>query len=422
MGAILEESMDVPRARAKPRTRRIVLIGGALALAGGITFGLRWFAHRPPSVARSELWIGTVERGPLALGIQGQGTLVPIDFRWASAPTAARVDKVLVLPGAKVQADTILVELSNPDAELAALNADRDAAQAEAELARLAAQLDGTTLAQESAVAGLESDVVMAQRRSAMDTEMEKKGVIPRIEKDESVDRASQLEGRRDFEKKRLGALKRGNAAQLEAQRGQVERLKALADFHHKQLELLHVRAGQAGVVQQLAVEAGQTVAVGANLAKIIAPDHLQAHLRIPETAMQDVALGLHAKIDTRAGIVDGEVTRVDPAAQNGSVTVDIRFTGPLPPSARVDQNIDGTIELGGTQEVLHIPRPAIGEAHQTASLFKLDHDGGAHRVTVTFGRAALKDIEIASGLKAGDQVVLSDTAQWQTTDRIRIE
>jgi len=242
------------------------------------------------------------------------------------------------------------------------------------------------------------------------------------IEKEESVDRASQLEGRREFEKKRLGALKRGNAAQLEAQRGQVERLKALADFHHKQLELLHVRAGQAGVVQQLAVEAGQTVAVGANLAKIIAPDHLQAHLRIPETAMQDVALGLHAKIDTRAGIVDGEVARVDPAAQNGSVTVDIRFTGPLPPSARVDQNIDGTIELGGTQEVLHMPRPAIGEAHQTASLFKLDHDGGAHRVTVTFGRAALKDIEIASGLKAGDQVVLSDTAQWQTTDRIRIE
>jgi multidrug efflux pump subunit AcrA (membrane-fusion protein) len=399
-----------------------VLIGGAVLLAGAITFGLRWFAHRPPSVARSELWIGTVERSPLALGIQGNGTLVPIDFRWASAPTAARVDKVLVLPGAKVEADTILVELSNPDAELAALNADRDAAQAEAELARLAAQLDGTTLAQESTVAGLDSDVVMANRRSAMDTEMEKKGVIPRIEKDESVDRATQLAGRRDFEKKRLGALQRGNAAQLEAQRGQVDRLKALADFHHKQLELLHVRAGQAGVVQQVAVEAGQTVAVGANLAKIIAPDHLQAHLRIPETAMQDVTLGLHAKIDTRAGIVDGEVTRVDPAAQNGAVTVDIKLLSPLPPSARVDQNIDGTIELGGTQEVMHMPRPAIGEAHQSVSMFKLDGSGEAHRVTVTFGRAALKDIEIASGLHPGDQVVLSDTAQWQNTDRIRIE
>jgi len=418
----MEETMDVPRARAKPRMRRIVLIGGAVIVAGVITYGLRYLAHRGPAVARSELWIGSVERSPLALGIQGQGTLAPIVFRWASAPTAARVDKVLVLPGAKVDADTVLVELSNPDAELAALNADRDAAQAEAELARLAAQLDGSTLAQESAVAGLDSDVVMAQRRSAMDTEMEKKGVIPRIEKDESVDRATQLEGRRDFEKKRLGALKRGNSAQLEAQRGQVDRLKALAEFHHKQLELLHVRAGQAGVVQQIAVEAGQTVAVGANLARVIAPDQLQAHLRIPETAMQDVAIGLHAKIDTRAGVVDGEVTRVDPAAQNGSVAVDIKLTSPLPPSARVDQNIDGTIELGGTQEVLHMPRPAIGEAHATASLFVLDHDGKAHRATVTFGRAALKDIEIASGLHAGDQVILSDTSQWQSTDVLRIE
>jgi len=416
------EAMDVPRARARPRTRRVVLIGAAIVAAAVVTLGLRWFAHRAPAVARHELWIGKVERGPLALGIQGQGTLVPIDFRWASAPTAARVDKVLVLAGAKVEADTILIELSNPDAELAALNADRDAAQADAELARLAAQLDGTRLAQESSVAGLDSDVAMAQRRSAMDTEMEKKGVIPRIEALESQDRATQLSGRREFEQKRLGALKRGNAAQLEAQRAQVERLKALAEFHHKQLELLHVRAGQAGVVQQLAIEAGQTVAVGAPLAKVIAPEHLQAHLRIPETAMQDVAIGLRAKIDTRAGLVDGEVTRVDPAAQNGSVTVDIKLTSSLPPSARVDQNIDGTIELGGAHDVLHMPRPAIGEAHATASLFRLTSSGEARRVTVTFGRAALKDIEIASGLAEGDQVVLSDTAQWQTNDVIRIE
>jgi len=417
----MTETMDVPRVRARPKLRRNVVIVAAITGALALTLGLRWFAHRAPSVSRGELWIGKVERGSLVLQIQGQGTLVPIDFRWASAPVAARVDKVLVLAGAKVDADTVLVELSNPDAELAALNADRDAAAAGAELARLAAQLDGTKLAQQSAVAGLESDVAMAKRRAAMDSEMAAKGVIPKIESLESTDRATQLAGRREFEQKRLGALERGNAAQLEAQRAQVERLKALAEFHHKQLELLHVRAGQAGVVQQVAIEAGQSVAAGAPLAKVIAPDHLQAHLRIPETAMQDVALGLKAQIDTRAGVVPGEVTRVDPAAQNGSVTVDIRFIGPLPPSARADQNIDGTIELAQTAGVLHVARPAIGEAHQTASLFKVTGDE-AHRVTVTFGRAAMKDIEIASGLADGDQVILSDTAQWQNTDRIRIE
>lgn len=417
----MTETMDVPRARARPKLRRNVVIVVAIVGAVAVTLGLRWFAHRAPSVSRSELWIGKVERGPLTLQVQGQGTLVPIDFRWASAPVAARIDKVLVLAGAKVEADTVLVELSNPDAELAALNADRDAAAASAELARLAAQLDGSKLAQQSAVAGLESDVVMAKRRAAMDGEMAAKGVIPKIESLESSDRATQLSGRRDFEQKRLGALERGNAAQLEAQRAQVERLKALAEFHHKQLELLHVRAGQAGVVQQLAVEAGQAVAAGAPLAKVIAPDHLQAHLRIPETAMQDVAIGLKAEIDTRAGIVPGEVTRVDPAAQNGSVTVDIKFTGPLPPSARVDQNIDGTIQLAQTSNVLHVARPAIGEAHQTAQLFKVT-GGEAHRVTVTYGRAAMKDIEIQSGLSEGDQVVLSDTSQWQNTDRLRIE
>jgi HlyD family secretion protein len=414
--------MDVPRTGARPRTRRVVVLIAGLCALAAITFGVRRLRNRVPSVSAGQLWIGTVKRGPLTLEARGQGTLVPTDFRWASAPVAARVDKVLVQAGAVVEPTTVLIELANPDAELAALEAERDVAAAEAELARLGAQLDGSRLAQESAVASLDADVVMAKRRSSIDSAMAQKGVIADLESMESTDRAGQMVGRAEFERRRLAALRRGNAAQLEAQRAQVERLRALAVFRRGQLDALHVRAGQAGVVQQVAVEIGQTVAVGAPLAKVVVPDHLQARLRIPESSTADLGIGLAAKIDTRNGVVEGEVVRIDPAAQNGSVTVDVKLTGALPKATRVDQNVEGVIELARTGDVLYVARPAIGEAHQTATLFRLDGAGGADRVTVRFGRAALKDIEIASGLSAGDRVVLSDMSKWDGEDRLGIE
>jgi HlyD family secretion protein len=417
----MDVMMDVPRSNAKPRTRRIVLVAAVLAAVGGVTLAVRWLAGRDPAVSRSDVWIGTVERGPLTLEVRGTGTLVPTVFRWASAPVAARIDKVLVQPGAQVEADTILIELSNPDAELAALNADRDVAAAEAELAKVTAQLDSSRLAQESTVAGLDADTAMAKRRSDMDTAMAQKGVIPRIESAESADRATELDGRLKFEQQRLAALRRGNAAQLAAQQSQVEGLRALAKFRHDQLDALHVRAGQSGVVQQIAVEAGQSVAAGAPLARVVVPDRLQARLKIPEVSMEDVALGLEATIDTRAGLVEGEVVRIDPAAQNGSVTVDVSLSGALPRGARVDQNVDGVIHLATTGDVLHVARPAVGEAHQTVKLFKVEH-GALVRVPVKLGRAALKDIEIAGGLSAGDQVVLSDMSRWDGVDRLRLE
>ena len=415
------EGMDVPRSGAKPRTRRVVLVVGAVLALGAVTLGVRWFANRAPAVQRNELWVGTVKRGPLTLEVRGNGTLIPIEFRWASAPIAARVDRVLVQPGAQVTADTVLIDLSNPDAELAALEADRDVAAAEAQLAQLGATLDGSRLAQESQVAGLEADVAMAKRRSTMDSEMSKKGVIPDIESAESTDRAAQLAARKEFEAKRLAALRRGNAAQLEAQHAQVERLRALAEFRRKQLEALHVRAGQAGTVQQVAVEAGQSIAAGAPLAKIIVPDKLQARLQIPEASTEDVTPGLEAQIDTRTGVVKAEVVRIDPAAKNGTVTVDVKFIDALPKGARVDQNVEGVIQLARTNDVLFVSRPAIGEAHMTTNVFKISGDE-ARRVTVKFGRAALKDIEIASGLAAGDQIILSDISRWDGVDRLRLE
>jgi HlyD family secretion protein len=415
------ELMDVPRAGARPRMRRIVKIVLAVLALATITFGLRWYTTRAPHIPRAELWTATVKRGSLTLQVSGVGTLVPTDFRWASAPVAARVDKVLVQPGAIVEANTVLLQLSNPEAELATLEADRDVAAAEAQLAQLAAQLEGTQLAQESAVAGLDADVVMANRRKQIDTNMAEKGVIADLEAKESTDRAGQLAGRLEFESKRLRTLRRGNSAQLEAQRSQVERLRALAAFRRKQLEALHVKADQAGVVQQVAVESGQSVPAGAPLAKVIVPDRLQARLRIPEGSAGDVSIGMQATIDTRMGVIRAEVTRIDPAAQNGSVIVDLHLLEPAPKTARADLNVDGIIEIARMKDTLHVARPTIGEAHATATLFVLS-GGEARRVQVKFGRAALKDIEVASGLREGDEVVLSDMSKWDGHDRLRVD
>jgi HlyD family secretion protein len=415
-------AMDVPRIRPRPRFRRAALVVAGLGVAVAATAGIRSWRNRAPAVDRASLWIGTVVRGPLALSVHGQGVLVPEEVRWASAPLAARVDKVLVQPGAVVAADAVLIELSNPDAELAALDAAREVAAAEAELARLAASLDGTRLAQESTVTAMGADLAMAGRRAAIDADMAQKGVIPELETAESADRARQLAARLEFERKRLKVLARGDSAQLAAQRAEVERLRALAAFRQRQLDGLRLRAGTAGVVQVVTAEVGQSVVVGAPLAKVVKPDKLKAELRIPEVAAQDVTVGLPAVVDTRSGTITGTVVRIDPAAQNGTVKVDIALTGELPKAARPELTVDGVIELARTGDVLHVQRPAIGEARASTTLFKLTADDEAVRVPVSFGRASVQDIEIASGLAAGDRVILGDMARWDGTDRLRLD
>jgi RND family efflux transporter MFP subunit len=415
--------MDIARPiTARPRIRRIVLVGSAIAVAVAATIGLKIWRDRPPAIDRGTLWIGTVERSPLALEVRGQGRLVPEEVRWASAPIAARVEKVLVLPGAEVDADAVLIELSNPDAELAVLDAEREVASAEAELARLGASLDTARLAQESAISSLDADHAIAARRADIDKDMAEKGVMSELESAESSDRAVQLEGRLAFEKKRLSTMRRSDSAQVQAQRAEVERLRDLAAFRRRQLDALHVRAGAAGVVQQISVEVGQTVTVGAPLAKVVNPARLKAELRIPENTAQDLAIGLTALVDTRSGEVPGTVSRVDPAAVNGSVTVDVTFTAPLPKGARPDLTVDGTIALAHTGDVLHLQRPAVGEAHATATLFKLTPGGDAVRVPVQFGRASVQEIEIVGGLAEGDTVILSDMSRWDGRDRLRVQ
>jgi multidrug efflux pump subunit AcrA (membrane-fusion protein) len=417
----LAGSMDVRRTPRRRGRRRLVLVLIGCACVIGLTLALSRLRAAAPTVERAAVWIDEVKRGPMLREVQGQGTLVPLDIRWITAVAPARVDRVRVLPGSKVQPDTILVDLLNPDVELQALEADRQLTQAEAELTNLQASLTNQRLAQESLIASLGSEQQEAQRRAAADQALAQKGFLSDLEMATSRDKAATLSERKAFEEKRLGALAKGISAQVQAQRQQVERLRSIAQFRHKEVDALHVRAGVAGVLQELPLQPGQSVAVGALVAKVAQPDRLKAELRVPETQAKDVQLGQKATVDTRNGIVVGKVARIDPAAVSGTVKVDVHFDGPLPAGARPDLSVEGTIELERLSNVLYVGRPAFGQPDSTVHLFKLVGDDEAVRTDVVLGKASVRNIEIRSGLAPGDRVILSDMTQWDTADRVRL-
>ena len=387
------------------------------------TLGLRRLGAAAPTVERASVWMDTVQRGPMVREVLGQGTLVPEEVRWLPAKASARVERILDKPGAHVKTDTVIVELSNSDLQLQTLEADRQLSQGQSDMVNLQAKLNADNLAQQSAVATIASDLADARRRAKADEELAKKGFLSELEQGQTLGRASELAGRLEFEKKRLAAQSRGIAAQVAAQRAQVERLRSIAEFRHKEIDDLKLRSPIAGVLQELPLQPGQAVAAGALLAKVAQPDRLKAEVRIPETQAKDVLIGQKASIDTRNGVVAGHVVRIDPAAQAGTVLVDVTLDGALPPGARIDLNIEGTIEIERLASVLFVGRPAVGQPGATVGLFKLDGDGGsAARTTVKLGAGSVKSVEIVAGLKEGDRVILSDMSQWDQVDRIRLQ
>jgi HlyD family secretion protein len=413
--------MDIPRKKKSKAPRYVAYALATAAVIGGATFGLSRLRAAAPTVEGGTVWSDTVKRGTMIRQVQGQGTLVPEDVRWISAEAPARVERILVQPGAQVKADTILIELTNPDVELAALEAQRNVASAEAELVNLMALLENQRLAQQSQVATLKSTLEDARRRAKADQELADKGFLSQLELEQSRDRSVELNGRVSFEQKRLGAIGKGNSAQVQAQKAEVERLKSIAEFRQRQVDGLKVRAGVEGILQELPLQVGQSVAQGQMIARMAKPDKLKAELRIPETQAKDVTIGQKATVDTRNGIVPGKVSRIDPAAVQGTVKVDIALEGELPRGARPDLTVEGTIELERLDNVLHVSRPAFGDANSTVKLFKWVSADEAQRVTVQLGRTSVKTVEIVSGLNEGDRVVLSDMSQWDNTDRIRL-
>lgn len=415
--------VDIPRQRPSRKRRRILIGGGVAAVVIFITLALSRLSPAAPTVERSTVWIDTVKRGEMLRQVRGPGTLVPEQIRWITAVTAGRVEQLLVEPGTPVRPDTPLLVLTNPDVQLQALEAQRQLAAAEAEYLNLKAGLETQILTQQSSAATVEAEYQDAKRRAAASTELAEKGLIASLDAQQSEERARELATRKEIEAKRLGVSSSTMKAQLAVQQTQVERLRAVAGFRDTQVESMRVLAGAEGIVQELPLEIGQWAQSGATLAKVVQPGKLKAELRIPETQAKDVTLGQRASIDTRNGIIPGHVIRLDPAVQQGTVTVDVALDAALPKGARPDLSVDGTIEIERLENVLYVGRPAYGQGESVVGVFKLDPDGGsATRVQVRLGKSSVNTIEVIGGLEEGDRVILSDMSAWDAVDRIRLK
>jgi len=417
--------MDIQRpsnARAK-KIKRIVYVTVAVLLCAGVTLALSKLKPAAPSVDASTIWPDTVKRGPMLREVRGLGTLVPEDIHWIPAQTAARVDKIVIRPGHLVQPDTVILEMSNPELQRDVLDAEYQLKAAEANYANLKVQVDSELMNQKANEAAVRSDYEQAHLQHDVDEKLFKEGIGSDHTKNLSKVREDQLAIRLQLEGERTKIAGESAKSRLLASQSQVDQQKALYGLRLSQSQSLRVRAGISGVLQLVPVEEEQNVAVGTNVARVANPNRLKAEIKIAETQAKDIREMQKATVDTRNGVVTGHVSRMDPSVVNGTVTVDVTFDEPLPPGARSDLSVDGTIELENLKDVMYVGRPVHGQADSTISLFKITPDNSeASRVNVKLGRSSVTTIEILSGLQVGDKVILSDMSQWDNVDRIRLK
>jgi HlyD family secretion protein len=416
--------MDVPRKNASRNRliRRIVI--GALILCAIplVTLGIGRLKPAAPEVDSSTVWPDTVRRGPMLRQVRGLGTLVPEEILFIAAQTDGRVDRIAVRPGAVVNANTVLLELSNPELVLAANDAEWQVKSAEATYTDLRVRLESQKLEQQSIAARVHSDYVQAKLKADLEQRLGDQGLTSEINLKTTKAIADELLNRSSIEKKKVEISGESIEAQLAVQRVAIQKLSAAWQLKKAQVEQLIVRAGAQGVLQQLPVEVGQRLVPGTVLAKIAQPSKLKAELKIPETQAKDVILGQKVEIDTRNGFIPGLVSRIDPAVVNGTVTVDVRLQGELPSGARPDLSVDGSVEIERLADVIYVNRPVLGQPNSTISLFKLEPDGKeAIRVPVKLGRGSVATIEVLEGLKVGDRVLLSDMSAMDGHNRIRL-
>jgi HlyD family secretion protein len=417
--------MDIQRpsnARAK-KIRRIAYGLAALILIAGVTLGLSRLKPAAPTVDAATIWPDTVKRGPMLREVRGLGTLVPEDIRWIPAQTDSRVERWVLRPGATVKPDSIIMELSDPQLQRDALDAEYQLKGAEADYDNLKVQVNSDLLNQRATAAAVRSDYEQAKLQHEVDDQLQKQGLAADVTAKLSKVRAEQLAIRAQLEDERTRNAEDTAKTRLAAQQARVEQQRALYQLRRSQLDALHVRAGLNGVLQLVPVEVGQHVTPGTNLARVADPKKLKAEIKIAETQAKDVAIGQKATVDTRNGVVEGHVSRIDPSVVNGTVTVDVTIDNPLPQGARADLSVDGTITLENLKDVLYVGRPVHGQADSTIGLFKITNDGGeAVRVNVKLGRSSVTTIEVLSGLQVGDKVILSDMSQVDNFDRIRLK
>lgn len=417
--------MDVPRKidTRKRMLKRIGITVGAVVAVLAITLGLSRLEPAAPTVERSMVWIDTVKRGPMIRQVRGNGTLVPEVAQWIAASTDGRVQQIHILPGTMVKSDSIILELSNPELEVQTRDAELQLKAAEAEYASERVRLQNERMNQESQAAEIKAELLAAKMRAEADQELARDGLVADITLQTSKAKAEEMATRYEIEKRRLTLNEDSIETQLLAPKAKVDQMQALFELKRSQVAALRVRAGVNGVLQRMAVEVGQRVTPGVTLAKVAQPEKLKAELKISETQAKDIQIGQRASIDTRNGIVNGHVIRIDPASENGTVTVDVALDGRLPKGARPDLTVDGTVELERLNDILYVGRPASAQDQSTMSIFRLQPDGkSAVRVQVQFGRSSVNSIEILKGLRDNEKVIVSDTSAWDSHDRIRLE
>src|SRR5438270_1686098 len=417
-------SMDVPRkgVAEKKRKRRIIIIAGSAVGLILATFLLSRLKPAAPSVDRSSVWIDTVKRGPMVRQVRGLGTLVPEEFRWLPATSEASVEKILIWPGTKVESGDVILELSSPELDQSAHDAELQAKAAEADMATIRATLQRELLDQESKTTTAHAAYEQAKMERQTNDQLAKNGLVAELVYKTSKIKEDEAKKSDEIEQKRLEFSRTSIEPQLAAKQAAADQATQLAKLKLDQVEKLHVKAGMSGVLQALPVQVGQRVKPGDNLSRVADPSKLKAQIKIAETQAKDIQPNQQATIDTRNGVVKGHVKRVDPAVEQGTVTVDVAFDEELPKGARPDLSVDGTIELERLDNVVFVGRPAFGQENNTVGMFKLvPGSNEAVRTPVKLGKSSVNTIEIMSGLNPGDQVILSDTSAWDSHERIRL-
>jgi HlyD family secretion protein len=418
--------MDIQRPSSVARNKQIrrIVIGAVMLVAVAlITVALSRLKPAAPTVERGTAYIDAVKRGPMVRQVRGLGTLVPEDIRWIPAATDGRVERIVVHPGTMVTPDTIILELINPTQSQAMLEAEQQLKAAEAQYTNLQVTVANDLLAQEAAASAVRADYRQAKLQAESDAELAKEGLVSTLTTKLSLVRSDNLGVRDQIEQKRFAAMRESAQSRMAVQQAEVNRLRALVELRRSQVSQLHVRAGITGMLQQVPVEVGQQVGPGTNLARVADQGHLKAQLKIAETQAKDIVIGQIAAIDTRNGIIPGRVARIDPAVQNGTVTVDVALEGELPKGARPDLSVDGTIELERLDNILFVGRPTYGQEQSVISLFKVGEDGVTCTLTkVAIGKTSVNTVEVKSGLKEGDRVILSDMSQYDAFDRVRLK
>ncbi|HKH71709.1 MAG TPA: HlyD family efflux transporter periplasmic adaptor subunit [Vicinamibacterales bacterium] len=416
---------DIVRDPAILKRKRLRQAGYAavgVLIVIGVSIALARMEPAAPNVERDTVLVDTVKRGSIIRQVRGLGTLVPEDTRWLPSTTDGRVERILLRPGAQVGPNSVILELSNPQVEQEAINARLALQSAEAALENLRVQLQSEFLTQQSQVAALDADFQQARMQAEADEQLAKEQLISEITRKQSNLKAETLKKRLALDMERLSTAKQSIDARIRVQDAAVSQARAVSDLQASRMVALKVMPGFSGVLQQVPVEVGQRVGPGANLARVADPGRLKAELKIAETQAKDIEVGQMAEIDTRNGVIAGLVSRKDPAAANGTVTIDVSLTGELPRGAVPDLSVDGTIQLERLENILYVGRPSLGQEQSTVGLFKITNVAGdAERVQVSLGKSSVNAIEVKKGLDAGDQVVLSDMSAWDAFPKVRL-